>query len=115
MVILDRFHEKLLVPAAAFDGVAVVFVFEDHWHLGPEELRHIGVVPRIGIRLHQYAVVTYRYSMFEGVVGYGKSAAGGIVSGKVVGYAELCVLEVAQVEVYDAFLCVESPRMPVYG
>ena len=53
--------------------------------------------------------------MFEGVVGYGKSAAGSIVSGKVVGYAELCVPEVAQVEVYDAFLCVESPRMPVYG
>ena len=45
----------------------------------------------------------------------GKRLPGGVVSREVVGYAELRAAEVAQVEVYHAFLCLDAPCVAVYG
>lgn len=92
-----------------------MFVFENDGHRRPEELRHLGVVPRIGVWLHEDAVVADGDAALEGIVRYGEAAAGGVVSREVVGYAELRTAEVAQVEVYHAFLCLDAPCVPVYG
>ena len=88
-------------------------VFQDHRHVGPEELRHAVVVPWIGLGFHEDAVILDGDAFPAGVLRDLEARAAVVVPGVVVGDAELRLLEMTRVDVDVFLLGVIPPGMPV--
>ena len=110
MILLYGPEQQLLVPGAALDATAIVFVFEHHGHRGPEEAGHLAVEPGARGGLHQDAVIAQRDASRQGIVDDGEVQAGAVMTGKVIGNHQLRMLEVLAIDVDDALLRLEAPR-----